>query len=173
MIDKKRSFSYLVLVALAASLVAFNIYLWHLQAGKKQLITGLQSQVQLHEKENKILTERNHSKVMEVETLRSPDSAYIYEEKAREEYGMIGKNETFFVLMKDETKNIPNVEGLNSPSEKITDALSLPERTQPTVVTLESIVDPPVVSPADADNDDNNKVNNTPAPPTLQLESLK
>ncbi|SUO95355.1 FtsB family cell division protein [Suttonella ornithocola] len=155
----KRLLPYGILIAIAIALGAFNYYLWQLQAGKKQLITGLQSQVILHQKENKLLTERNLSKSKEVETLRSPDSYYLYEEKAREEYGMIGEDETFFVLMRDETKTLPNIPDLENKSDE-KDTLAIPQSAQDNVITLESIVEPPSVSPA------------IDAPP-LQLESLE
>lgn len=110
---RKRGFFFLALIATAAVLIGLNYFLWHLQADKKQRIEGLLAQVALHEQENQALGERNQTLDAEVQTLRSPDSFYAYEEQAREEYGMIGRNETFFVLPETEIADIPDIVGLN------------------------------------------------------------
>ncbi|RKW04599.1 MAG: septum formation initiator family protein, partial [Cardiobacterium sp.] len=94
----KKSFVYLMLLAVAAVLLLVNLYLWHLERNTQHRIADLQQQVGLHLRENKQLNDRNDALRIDVENLRSPDSYYSYEEKAREDYGMIGKNETYFVL---------------------------------------------------------------------------
>lgn len=162
----KRALIFLSLIAIAVGLGAFNVYLWQLQAGKKQVINGLQSQVELHQKENKLLSERNRSKGREVETLRSPDSYYLYEEKAREDYGMIGQNETFFVLTRNETQALPDIAGLEH-AKNGDDIIAIPSAAQQRVITLESIVEPPSVSP-----EEHPEADELPAAP-LQLESLQ
>lgn len=111
---RKRGFFFLTLAATAAILLGLNYFLWHLQADKKQRIEGLSAQIALHKQENLSLEERNQTLGAEVQTLRSPDSFYAYEEQAREEYGMIGRNETFFVLPETEIADLPDIVGLNN-----------------------------------------------------------
>lgn len=106
-----------MLLLIALALAALNYYLWRLQENKRQYISGLETQVLLHEKENQQLTARNQRKAQEVETLRSPESFFIYEEKARKEYGMIGENETFFMLRDEETAHIADIQGLPDMSD--------------------------------------------------------
>ena len=108
----KKSFVYLMLLAVAAVLLLVNLYLWHLERSTQHRIADLQQQVGLHLRENKQLNDRNDALRIDVENLRSPDSYYSYEEKAREDYGMIGKNETYFVLPDSEIASIPDIPGL-------------------------------------------------------------
>ena len=108
----KKSFVYLMLLAVAAVLLLVNLYLWHLERNTQHRIADLQQQVGLHLRENKQLNDRNDALRLDVENLRSPDSYYSYEEKAREDYGMIGKNETYFVLPDSEIASIPDIPGL-------------------------------------------------------------
>ena len=108
----KKSFVYLMLLAVAAVLLLVNLYLWHLERNTQHRIADLPQQVGLHLRENKQLNDRNDALRIDVENLRSPDSYYSYEEKAREDYGMIGKNETYFVLPDSEIASIPDIPGL-------------------------------------------------------------
>ena len=108
----KKSFVYLMLLAVAAVLLLVNLYLWHLERNTQHRIADLQQQVGVHLRENKQLNDRNDALRLDVENLRSPDSYYAYEEKAREDYGMIGKNETYFVLPDSEIASIPDIPGL-------------------------------------------------------------
>ena len=108
----KKSFVYLMLLAVAAVLLLVNLYLWHLERNTQHRIADLQQQVGVHLRENKQLNDRNEALRLDVENLRSPDSYYSYEEKAREDYGMIGKNETYFVLPDSEIASIPDIPGL-------------------------------------------------------------
>ena len=91
----KKSFFFMMLMVVAAALLVFNLYLRRLESNTQHHIADLQQQVGLHLRENKMLNDRNDALRLEVENLRSPDSYYSYEEKAREDYGMIGKNETY------------------------------------------------------------------------------
>lgn len=168
----KRALLFLMLMILTIGLVAFNVYLWELQTGKKQLVTGLQSQIELHKKENKLLSERNASKYKEIETLQSPDSHYVYEEKAREEYGMIGKNETYFVLTNKDLTHIPDLLDKKHQTTSQDDTLAMPNNIKNQVVTLESL----------DKSSDSTLPNRAPSPrlnvelppePPLQLESLQ
>lgn len=103
---------YSTLMLVALGLVALNYYLWVNQESTKQRIEGLQMQVGLHQAENQALNDRNEAILIEVENLRSPNAYVSYEEKAREDYGMIGQNETYFVLADDELAALPDVPGL-------------------------------------------------------------
>ena len=94
----KRAFIYLTLLAIALSLGLINAYLWRLQNRTQEHIADLRQQVGLHLRENKLLNDRNDALRINVDSLKSPDAYRVYEEKAREDYGMIGKNETYFVL---------------------------------------------------------------------------
>ena len=164
----KKTFIYLALLAIAAVLGVLNYKLWQLQASKKARIDGLESQVAWHERENHGLHDRNDALRVEVENLRSPDSYYSYEEKAREEYGLIGKNETYFVLPVSELAGIPSVPGLEEQTTRISqpeEAKILPANT----LSLESVdtLDPVPVP---------QQTPNAPIPVTplpLQLESLQ
>ncbi|MBP3194777.1 MAG: septum formation initiator family protein [Cardiobacteriaceae bacterium] len=104
----------LFLVIMTAILGAVNYYLWLLQEDKKQSISDLQQQVETQTQENRLLAERNQYKSDEVNILRSPDAFYIYEEKLRQDYGMVGKNETFFVLNEAAYADVPDVAGLSA-----------------------------------------------------------
>lgn len=108
----KRVVLYGTMLAIIAALVGLNYYLWGTQHEKKQRIEGLQTQISLHQAENKNLADRNDALLVEVENLRSPDAYFAYEEKAREDYGMIGQNETYFVLPDSELASLPDVPGL-------------------------------------------------------------
>ncbi|MBV7435052.1 septum formation initiator family protein [Cardiobacteriaceae bacterium TAE3-ERU3] len=108
----KRAVLYGLMLLIIAALVWLNYYLWVTQHEKKQSIEGLQTQIQLHQSENKSLADRNDALLVEVENLRSPDAYFAYEEKAREDYGMIGQNETYFVLPDSELASLPDVPGL-------------------------------------------------------------
>ena len=108
----KRVGLYGLMLLIIAVLVWLNYYLWATQHEKKQRIEGLQTQINLHQSENKSLADRNDALLVEVENLRSPDAYFAYEEKAREDYGMIGQNETYFVLPDSELASLPDVPGL-------------------------------------------------------------
>ena len=108
----KRAFIYLTLLAIALSLGLINAYLWRLQNRTQEHIADLRQQVGLHLRENKLLNDRNDALRINVDSLKSPDAYRVYEEKAREDYGMIGKNETYFVLPDSEIASIPDIPGL-------------------------------------------------------------
>ena len=172
----KKSFVYLMLLAVAAVLLLVNLYLWHLERNTQHRIADLHQQVGLHLRENKQLNDRNDALRIDVENLRSPDSYYSYEEKAREDYGMIGKNETYFVLPDSEIASIPDIPGLAEKERRHNPTHSLlphpPEIGSQ--LTLESMED-------DGNNDDtaapqpaNKDVEPIPVTPVpLQLESLQ
>ena len=179
----KRAFIYLTLLAIALSLGLINAYLWRLQNRTQEHIADLRQQVGLHLRENKQLNDRNDALRIDVENLRSPDSYYSYEEKAREDYGMIGKNETYFVLPDSEIANIPDIPGLAEKERRHNPTHSLlPHPPAPPAnaqeigsqLTLESMED-------DDNNDDtaapqpaNKNVEPIPVTPVpLQLESLQ
>lgn len=130
----KRAVLYGLMLLIIAALVWLNYYLWETQRVKKQRIEGLQTQVGLHAQENKALADRNEALLVEVENLRSPDAYYAYEEKAREDYGMIGQNETYFVLPESELAGLPDVPGLAP------DSVAVVNPGQPSI-ELESIDD--------------------------------
>ena len=88
----KRAFIYLTLLAIALSLGLINAYLWRLQNRTQEHIADLRQQVGLHLRENKLLNDRNDALRINVDSLKSPDAYRVYEEKALEDYGMIGKN---------------------------------------------------------------------------------
>lgn len=87
---RQRSF-YLFLIIIAALLALLNVYLWQLQDDKKSKIRELSEQVSYFNTQNERLKARNKTLDLDLQTLQSPDSFYTYEEKAREEYGMIGQ----------------------------------------------------------------------------------
>ena len=175
----KKSFVYLMLLAVAAVLLLVNLYLWHLERNTQHRIADLQQQVGLHLRENKQLNDRNDALRIDVENLRSPDSYYSYEEKAREDYGMIGKNETYFVLPDSEIASVPDIPGLTEKERHRDPAtgailspppLSLPANAQMIKqLKLESIEeDDSAPTPA---NKNVEQIPVTPVP--LQLDSLQ
>ena len=181
----KKSIVYLMLLALVAVLGMVNLYLWHLERNTRHRIADLQQQVGLHLRENKQLNDRNDALRIDVENLRSPDSYYSYEEKAREDYGMIGKNETYFVLPDSEIASIPDIPGLAEKERRraapgvITTPPTLPANTQQIAkqLVLESVEDGnedeengDTTAPTPA-NKDVEQIPVTPVP--LQLESLQ
>ena len=176
----KKSIVYLMLLALVAVLGMVNLYLWHLERNTRHRIADLQQQVGLHLRENKMLNDRNDALRLEVENLRSPDSYYSYEEKAREDYGMIGKNETYFVLPDSEIASVPDIPGLTEKERHRDPAtgailspppLSLPANAQMIKqLKLESIEEDEDTAPTPA-NKNVEQIPVTPIP--LQLESLQ
>ena len=172
----KKSFVYLMLLAVAAVLLLVNLYLWHLERNTQHRIADLQQQVGLHLRENKMLNDRNDALRIDVENLRSPDSYYAYEEKAREDYGMIGKNETYFVLPDSEMANIPDIPGLVEREKRRRAANTfatgverqLPSDAQPINQKIKLESDPTATA------DSGKTVDPIPVSPVpLQLESLQ
>lgn len=108
---RQRSF-YLFLIIIAALMALLNVYLWQLQDDKKSKIRELSEQVSYFNTQNERLKARNKTLDLDLQTLQSPDSFYTYEEKAREEYGMIGQDETFFVLPQEELNALPDLAAL-------------------------------------------------------------
>lgn len=165
----KKTFLYLALLALAAVLVFLNYGLWQLQAEKKGRIEGLSTQIALHKRENHALNDRNDALRVEVDNLRSPDSYYSYEEKAREDYGMIGKNETYFVLPASELAGIADVPGLQDTEKNNGQVQETPLPLPANTLSLESVETlDPVPAPRQTPND---PIPVVPVP--LQLESLQ
>ncbi|MBR1375596.1 MAG: septum formation initiator family protein [Cardiobacteriaceae bacterium] len=157
----------LFLVVMTAILGAVNYYLWLLQEDKKQSISDLQQQVETQTEENRLLAERNQYKSDEVNILRSPDAFYIYEEKLRQDYGMVGKNETFFVLNEAAYSDVQDVAGLsafernaNSPSVAVRESEQyLREEAQRQAEDLRNIPESNEAPP--------------PPAPVLELESMQ
>ena len=176
----KKSFFFMMLMVVAAALLVFNLYLRRLESNTQHHIADLQQQVGLHLRENKMLNDRNDALRLEVENLRSPDSYYSYEEKAREDYGMIGKNETYFVLPDSEIASVPDIPGLTEKERHRDPAtgailspppLSLPANAQMIKqLKLESIEEDEDTAPTPA-NKNVEQIPVTPIP--LQLESLQ
>lgn len=103
---------YLVFIAILVGLVALNYALSQRTFAQKQRIEGLQLQVNAHERQNRQLQDRNDALIVDVDNLRSQGAYYVYEEKARENYGLIGQNETFFFLPAKEVATLPDIPGL-------------------------------------------------------------
>ena len=179
----KKSFVYLMLLAVAAVLLLVNLYLWHLERNTQHRIADLQQQVGLHLRENKQLNDRNDALRIDVENLRSPDSYYSYEEKAREDYGMIGKNETYFVLPDSEIASVPDIPGLTEKErhrDPATGAILSPPPLSANAqeigsqLTLESMEDDDNNDGTAAPQPANKDVEPIPVTPVpLQLESLQ
>lgn len=146
----KRRVIYPVLLLIAAVLVALNVYLWQLKTDKHEHLQGLDAQIGLHLQENQMLTDRNEGLRVEVETLRSPESYYSYEEKAREDYGMIAKNETYFVIADADIAHIDDVPGL-APTQAQQSASEASSLSSPLVLestqTAPATIEPIAVSP--------------------------
>lgn len=110
----KRPFVFLILLICIVVLVGANRFLWQLQEDKQADTAILLRQIAQFSKEKQRLEERNDALRLEVENLSSPDALISFEEKAREDFGMIGKNETYFVLSKKEYHHVPDIIGLTA-----------------------------------------------------------
>lgn len=118
---------FLIVVALAT----LNYYLWKSQEDKRHRIESLKTQIGLHRQENQQLDDRNGTLLSDVQNLRSPNAYFVYEEKARENYGMIGQNETFFVLPDNELAGFPDVPGLDEVQAKVVNPDEAPLTPEP------------------------------------------
>jgi len=84
-------------LTLLLTLVALQIQLWSGQGSLSEL-ASLERQLDRLQADNRALTERNERLFVEVAEFR--DGRDSVEEMAREELGMIGANETFYVIVK-------------------------------------------------------------------------
>ena len=84
-------------LTLLLTLVALQIQLWS-GLGSLSELASLERQLDRLQADNRALTERNERLFVEVAEFR--DGRDSVEEMAREELGMIGANETFYVIVK-------------------------------------------------------------------------
>ena len=87
------------IVILVVLLLLLNYRLWFSE-GSFSHRTELQQQIDQQQAENTRLRERNQVLALEVEELKSGLDSI--EERAREQMGMIKKDETFFMIVKPE-----------------------------------------------------------------------
>jgi cell division protein FtsB len=94
--------SYFILVIfLSILLVVLQINLW-IGKGSMQDVRQLEQQISIQSKENQKLKERNQGLLAEVKDLKRGLEAI--DERARSEFGMIHKDETFFQIVKPDGK---------------------------------------------------------------------
>ncbi len=87
----------ILVLALIAVLMFFQYRLWFEEGGMRDL-RRLKSNLTLKTQENDELKKQNDDLLLQIETLRkSKDAA---EARARNELGMIKKNETFYQIVK-------------------------------------------------------------------------
>lgn len=89
----------ILIVILVALLLLLNYRLWFSE-GSFSHRAELQQQIDKQQAENTRLRERNQVLALEVEELKSGLDSI--EERAREQMGMIKKDETFFMIVKPE-----------------------------------------------------------------------
>jgi cell division protein FtsB len=88
---------YILVIFLSILLVVLQINLWTGKGSMKD-VRQLEQKIAIQSKENKKLKERNQSLLAEVKDLKRGLEAI--DERARSEYGMIHKDETFFQIVK-------------------------------------------------------------------------
>lgn len=82
------------LLILLVFLFSFLQYKLWIAEGKVQDLWALKERIESLKSENESLMQRNHTLQAEVENLKS--GLDVIEEKARQEFGWVGKEETFF-----------------------------------------------------------------------------
>ncbi len=88
---------YAVIVLLGISLVILQFRLWT-GKGSMQEVRQLEKEIALQKKENQSLYSRNQALWAEVRDLKQ--GLESFDERARLEFGMIHKEETFFQIVK-------------------------------------------------------------------------
>jgi len=88
---------YILAIFLSILLIVLQINLWT-GKGSMQDVRQLEHQTAVQSLENQKLKERNQGLLAEVKDLKSGLEAI--DERARSEYGMIRKDETFFQIVK-------------------------------------------------------------------------
>ena len=92
---------YILVIILSVLLVVLQINLWT-GKGSMQDVRQLEQEISIHSKENQKLKERNQGLLAEVKDLKRGLEAI--DERARSEFGMIHKDETFFQIVKPDGK---------------------------------------------------------------------
>ncbi len=83
-----------VLLIILVFLFAYLQYKLWISEGKIQDLWALEQRIETLQKDNKALQQRNKALQAEVENLKT--GLDVVEEKARQELGLVGKEETFF-----------------------------------------------------------------------------
>lgn len=86
------------LVAILIVLFGYLQYKLWIAEGNVQDLWALEDRIETLVKENNSLTQRNNALQAEVENLKS--GLDVIEEKARRDLGLVGKDETFFQIVK-------------------------------------------------------------------------
>ncbi|PCH85963.1 MAG: cell division protein FtsB [Piscirickettsiaceae bacterium] len=86
------------LVAILIILFAYLQYKLWIAEGNVQDLWALEGRIETLMNENDSLTKRNNALQAEVENLKS--GLDVVEEKARRDLGLVGKDETFFQIVK-------------------------------------------------------------------------
>ena len=90
-----------LVIILAALFVVLQYKLWFAHDGLPQ-VRKLQNEISKQLKENEALRERNEALMADVYDLRSGKEAV--DERAREDLGMVKKDETYYQIAKDPNK---------------------------------------------------------------------
>ncbi len=88
---------YILIASLSIFFLVLQINLW-IGKGSMQDVRQLEQSIAAQTKENQKLNERNHALLAEVKDLKRGLEAI--DERARTEFGMIHKEETFFQIVK-------------------------------------------------------------------------
>jgi cell division protein FtsB len=94
----------LLLVVLVGLLAFLQYRLWTGEGGRRS-VAALRQQVELQDRENTGLQQRNDALAAEVEDLKSGEAAV--EERARSELGMIRPGETFYRVVESGDPDAP------------------------------------------------------------------
>ena len=88
-----------ILVIFLVILFGFLQYKLWIAEGKIQDLWSLEQRIEMLKAENKVLSERNSKLEAEVNNLKQ--GLDVVEEKARQDLGLVGKDETFFQYIED------------------------------------------------------------------------
>jgi len=94
--DWKNMTNKLVIGSLTLALVVFQYQIWF-GASSVRSISSLEAQLEAQQAVNEALRERNRTLTVEVIDLRTGHEAL--EERARSELGLIGNDETFYLIV--------------------------------------------------------------------------
>jgi len=92
---------YILVFILSILLLVLQINLWT-GKGSMQDVRQLEQEISIQTKENQKLKERNQGLLAEVKDLKRGLEAI--DERARSEFGMVHKDETFFQIVKPDGK---------------------------------------------------------------------
>lgn len=102
-----KTIAKVALLFATAALLAFSFFFWQLRIMYAENKQNLQAQSLQQHEHNQRLQVRNQMVKHEVDMLQSAAASALYEEKARENYGMIHAQEIFIQLDAQAAQKLP------------------------------------------------------------------